>query len=105
MIFTPRPLTGKAKVAGLIGWPVSHSRSPRLHGYWLAEHGIDGAYVPLPVVPEKVEMAVRGLAADLLGSVLRWSGDLAAADQVLDQEVHGDVFLLCIFYRPVTGQE
>ncbi len=57
------PLSGKAKVAGLIGWPVSHSRSPRLHGYWLAEHGIDGAYVPLPVQPDRVEVAVRGLAA------------------------------------------
>ncbi|MEO3427837.1 shikimate dehydrogenase [Pelagibius sp. CAU 1746] len=57
------PLSGKAKVAGLIGWPVSHSRSPRLHGYWLAEHGIDGAYVPLPVQPDRVEAAVRGLAA------------------------------------------
>ncbi|WP_193366777.1 shikimate dehydrogenase [Pelagibius marinus] len=57
------PLSGKAKVAGLIGWPVSHSRSPRLHGYWLAEHGIDGAYVPLPVQPARVEVAVRGLAA------------------------------------------
>ena len=58
-----KALTGIAKVAGLIGWPVSHSRSPRLHGFWLAQHGIDGAYVPLPVQPEKVEVAVRGLAA------------------------------------------
>ena len=56
-------LTGKARVAGLIGWPVSHSRSPRLHGYWLAQHGVDGAYVPLPVSPDKLETAVRGLAA------------------------------------------
>ena len=30
-------LSGKAKVAGLMGWPVSHSRSPRLHGYWLGQ--------------------------------------------------------------------
>ncbi|MEQ9608036.1 MAG: shikimate dehydrogenase, partial [Kiloniellaceae bacterium] len=57
------PLSGKARVAGVIGWPVAHSRSPRLHGYWLAEHGIDGAYVPLPVAPENLETAVRGLAA------------------------------------------
>jgi shikimate dehydrogenase len=42
-------ITGKAKLAGVIGWPVSHSLSPRLHGYWLAAHAIDGAYVPLPV--------------------------------------------------------
>ena len=33
-------LTGHARVAGIIGWPVGHSRSPRLHGYWLEKHGI-----------------------------------------------------------------
>ena len=54
--------TGKTRVAGVIGWPVSHSRSPRLHGYWLAHYGIDGAYLPLPVCPEDFETAVRGLA-------------------------------------------
>lgn len=54
-------ISGKAKVAGIVGWPVSHSRSPRLHGYWLREHGIDGAYVPLPVPPGRVEQALRAL--------------------------------------------
>jgi shikimate dehydrogenase len=54
-------LTGNSKVAGVIGWPVSHSLSPRLHGYWLQLHGIDGAYIPLPVAPENVEAAVRAL--------------------------------------------
>ncbi len=64
-----RPLSGKARVAGVIGWPVSHSRSPRLHGYWLAEHGIDGAYVPLPVAADDLETALRGLAAAGLAGV------------------------------------
>ena len=41
-------LTGKARLAGVIGWPVAHSRSPRLHGFWLDEYGIDGAYLPSP---------------------------------------------------------
>ncbi|HXP97347.1 MAG TPA: shikimate dehydrogenase [Telmatospirillum sp.] len=45
-------LSGKAKLAGVLGWPVGHSRSPRLHGYWLEQHHIDGAYVPLAVRPE-----------------------------------------------------
>lgn len=63
MIAGLKALSGKARVAGLIGWPVSHSRSPRVHGYWLAEHGIDGAYVPLAVPPDRLEVAVRGLAA------------------------------------------
>ena len=44
--------SGAARLAGVMGWPVKHSRSPRLHGYWLDRHGIDGAYVPLPVRPE-----------------------------------------------------
>ena len=55
-------LTGEAKLAGVMGWPVAHSRSPRLHGYWLEKYGIDGAYVPLPVAPEHFAQALRVLA-------------------------------------------
>jgi hypothetical protein len=40
---------------------VSHSRSPRLHGYWLNSYGIDGAYLPLAVRPEQVHDAIRAL--------------------------------------------
>jgi shikimate dehydrogenase len=49
------------RLAGVMGWPVGHSRSPALHGYWLARHGIAGAYVPLPVRPENLERALRAL--------------------------------------------
>jgi len=42
---------------------VSHSRSPRLHGFWLERYAIDGAYVPLPTCPALFPTAVRGLAA------------------------------------------
>ncbi|MFZ5791411.1 MAG: shikimate dehydrogenase [Pseudomonadota bacterium] len=59
----PSFLTGKAKLAGVIGWPIGHSRSPRLHGYWLALHGIDGAYVPLAVRPQDFERALKALPA------------------------------------------
>ncbi|WP_207485380.1 shikimate dehydrogenase [Arenibaculum pallidiluteum] len=55
--------SGKALVAGVMGWPVGHSRSPRLHGFWLREYGIDGAYVPLAVPPDRIEQAVRALPA------------------------------------------
>ena len=58
-----RLLSGHARLAGVLGWPVSHSRSPRLHGYWLETLGIDGAYLPLPVHPEDFAAAVRSLAA------------------------------------------
>lgn len=56
-------LSGKAKLAGIIGWPVESSRSPRIHNYWLEQHRIDGVYVPLAVRPGDFEVAVRGLAA------------------------------------------
>ncbi len=56
-------LTGKAAVAGVMGWPVGHSRSPRLHGFWLEAYGIDGAYVPLAVPPERFETALHALPA------------------------------------------
>ena len=38
--------------AAVIGWPISHSKSPRIHGHWLQKHGIVGEYVPLTVKPE-----------------------------------------------------
>jgi shikimate dehydrogenase len=44
--------TGAARVAGVIGWPIAHSLSPRLHGIWLRRYRIDGAYVPLAVRPD-----------------------------------------------------
>ncbi|WP_159012813.1 shikimate dehydrogenase [Acidisoma sp. S159] len=56
-------LTGHTRLAGVLGWPVSHSRSPRLHGFWLERYGIDGVYLPLPVRPEDFSVAVRGLMA------------------------------------------
>lgn len=56
-------LSGHARVAGIAGWPVTYSRSPRLHGFWLQRHGIDGAYVPLPIKESDFGVAIRGLVA------------------------------------------
>jgi len=56
-------ISGKARLAGVMGWPVGHSRSPRLHGFWLERYGIDGAYVPLAVPPERAAEAIRALPA------------------------------------------
>ncbi len=53
---------GKTKRVGVIGWPIDHSLSPRVHGYWLAEHGIDGEYLPLAVEPKDLAATLRGLA-------------------------------------------
>ena len=54
-----RTLSGTSRLAGVMGWPVSHSKSPRLQGYWLANYGIDGSYMPLPVKPENFETALK----------------------------------------------
>jgi shikimate dehydrogenase len=56
-------ITGAARLAGVMGWPVSHSRSPLLHNFWLNEYGIDGAYVPLAVAPEAFERSLGALAS------------------------------------------
>jgi shikimate dehydrogenase len=50
-----------AKLAGLVGWPVQHSLSPRLHAHWLREYGIDGAYVPLAVAREDFYRVIDAL--------------------------------------------
>ena len=55
--------TSKFALAGVMGWPVGHSRSPIIHNHWIAQHGLNGTYVQLPVAPGTVEAAVRGLVA------------------------------------------
>ena len=54
-------ITGSAKLAGVIGWPIAQSLSPALHGFWLNEYSIDGAYVPLAIRPEDFARAIDGL--------------------------------------------
>jgi shikimate dehydrogenase len=51
----------KFALAGVIGWPVMHSRSPLMHNYWMEQQGIKGAYLPLAVEPGKVPEALRAL--------------------------------------------
>jgi shikimate dehydrogenase len=50
-------------LAGVMGCPVMHSRSPKLHNYWLTQHELAGAYLPLPVAPERLGAALRALPA------------------------------------------
>lgn len=51
----------KRVLAGVVGDPVAQSLSPRLHGFWLAAYGIDGAYVRLPVVRENLSQVLSAL--------------------------------------------
>ncbi len=50
-------------LAGVMGWPVAHSRSPAIHNHWIRHHGLNGSYVLLPVQPDRLVDAVRGLRA------------------------------------------
>jgi shikimate dehydrogenase len=50
-------------MSGVMGWPVSHSRSPAIHNYWIRHYGLTGAYGLLPVEPSQLETAIRGLKA------------------------------------------
>ena len=54
-------VSGRARVAGVMGWPVHHTLSPRVHGFWLDHYGIDGAFVPFPVPPANLRDALRAL--------------------------------------------
>ena len=50
-------------IAGLLGWPVAHSRSPMIHNYWIERYGVQGRYVLFPVPPEQLAAALQGLSA------------------------------------------
>jgi shikimate dehydrogenase len=73
--------------AGVMGWPVRHSLSPRLHGFWLAHHGINGTYEPLEVRPEDCTEFIKNLPAQGFAGVnvtVPHKETAAAAVDVLD---------------------
>jgi shikimate dehydrogenase len=51
----------KFHLAGVMGHPVMHSRSPLMHGYWFEQQGIKGAYLPLDIAPNNLKAALRAL--------------------------------------------
>ncbi len=54
-------MSGSIPLAGVIGAPVAHSKSPVLHGYWLRKYGIQGYYVPLEVAQVDLEETLRAM--------------------------------------------
>ncbi|MEJ1933727.1 shikimate dehydrogenase [Nostoc sp. NIES-2111] len=56
-------ITGKTKLLGVIGHPVEHSLSPVMHNAALAQLGLDYAYLPFPIAPDNLEVAIAGLAS------------------------------------------
>jgi shikimate dehydrogenase len=58
---SPDPHPSRFLLAGVMGWPVMHSRSPILHNYWFRQHGLAGTYVPLAIEPQSLAAALRAL--------------------------------------------
>lgn len=48
-------------LAGVIGSPISHSKSPQLHGHWIKTYGLDGFYIPIDVTPQDLETVLQTL--------------------------------------------
>ena len=56
-------MNAKFTMAGVMGWPVAHSRSPLIHNYWINKYKLNGTYGLFPVHPDRLEAAIRGLSA------------------------------------------
>lgn len=54
-------ITGAARTAAVVGWPVAHSLSPALHNAWIAAAGLDAIYVPLAVAPARAADALKAV--------------------------------------------
>ena len=57
------PSSDRFLLAAVMGWPIFQSRSPMLHNFWFAQHGLAGSYVPLAIPPERLQAALRALPA------------------------------------------
>lgn len=79
----------KIPLAGVIGHPIAHSKSPRLHGHWLRKLGLAGHYVPMDVAPQDFEEVLRALPkAGYVGvnvTVPHKEAALRIADDVTDR--------------------
>jgi shikimate dehydrogenase len=54
--------TDAPRLAGVIGWPISHSKSPILHNFWLKKYKITGHYIPIGLAAEELEKGIEALA-------------------------------------------
>jgi shikimate dehydrogenase len=59
-------VNGVALRAGVVGWPIEHSRSPTIHRYWLKKLGLPGSYEKFAVRPEEFRRFVDGIGEDAL---------------------------------------
>ncbi|SLN30848.1 shikimate dehydrogenase [Roseisalinus antarcticus] len=81
----------KIPLAGVIGHPIAHSKSPRLHKHWLRQYGLPGDYVPLDVAEKNLATVVRALPkAGFVGAnvtIPHKVNVLQLADQISDRAI------------------
>ena len=78
-------VSGTTKRAGVVGWPIAHSLSPALHGYWISEHGLDATYESFAVRPEDFASALPALALQGVCGVNVTLPHKEAAYQLVDE--------------------
>jgi shikimate dehydrogenase len=94
-------ISGTTTLVGILGWPVSHSLSPAMHNAAFAALGLDWAYVPLPVAPERLADAVHGLAATGFAganvTIPHKTAVIALCDEVDDVAAHAESVNTLVF--------
>jgi shikimate dehydrogenase len=100
------PINGATVVAGVVGAPVGHSLSPRIHNAWLEAAGLDGAYVPFSPPADRFEALIHGLRGGAIGglnvTVPFKEAALALADRPSPRAVRAGAANLLIFERDGT---
>jgi shikimate dehydrogenase len=95
-------ISGTTRLAGILGWPVEHSLSPRMQNAAFAELGLDWRYVPLPTPPEGLAEAVRGLVALGFAGANVTTPHKVAVAELCDTDLHS-VNTLVVRDGTVTG--
>ena len=96
-------LSGKTKVAGVVGQPIAHSMSPVLHNAWIAAAGLDAVYVPFGIAEGRFAAFVDGLRGGTVAGLnvtLPFKGEaLAAADEATSRAAGAGAANVLVF-RP-----
>lgn len=82
---SPSPISGRTRIAALIGQPVGHSMSPAIHNAAFREVGLDWRYVAFNVSPQGLEGALRAVSALGLGGLAVTMPHKARVAQLVDE--------------------
>lgn len=81
-------MTAPLLKAGVMGWPIEHSLSPKLHFYWLQKYNIQGSYLPIAVAPEQLGVVLKTLYLQGYSGVNLTVPHKEAALQIVDHVDH-----------------